>query len=243
MQNENAYPLKYALLCVHDLSESILEAGCGNGRVLRYFKERGYAITGMDFIEEAVQKLKQADPELDVETGDITDLRWQDETFNSILAFGLYHNLRDEALEQAMRETTRILKHGGKLCASFRADNIANRINDWHTNYRSRNSLSCGDIASPTLKEFHKLNLTEKEFSSLVRRYDLKIKQFYYVENMSFLYKFQMFRHAEHRQFDESKGRREGYLLSGLGRGLQNILMRLLPSSFCSIYVVIARKT
>lgn len=74
MQNKEAYPLKYALMTVQSPSETTLEAGCGNGRVLRYFKEKGYIISGMDFIPEAVAKLKEADSELDVEVGDITNL-------------------------------------------------------------------------------------------------------------------------------------------------------------------------
>ena len=38
---------------------SILEAGCGAGRILRYFHDLGYDITGFDFIEVAVEKLKE----------------------------------------------------------------------------------------------------------------------------------------------------------------------------------------
>jgi len=137
MRNAEAYPLKYALACVRDPSESILEAGCGNGRIVRYFKDRGYRITGLDFIAAAIAKLKEADPELDVEVGDITALRYADQCFDCVLAFGLYHNLRDAALEQAMSETARVLKAGGKLCASLRADNIANRVNDWHAKLKA----------------------------------------------------------------------------------------------------------
>ena len=227
-------------MAVQGPSESILEAGCGNGRVVRYFQEQGYAITGMDFIPEAVAKLKEAAPDLHVDVGDITRMQYADASFDVVLAFGLYHNLRDEPLERAMAETVRVLKPGGRLCASFRADNWANRINDWHADRKARETL--GEAIPAGSKEFHKLNLTKNEFRTLVVRHGLRVTDLLYVENMPFLYKFGFFRHADHRQFDESKGRREGYLLSRLGNRIQTRLMRCFPDQLCNIYVIIAHK-
>ena len=54
MPNEGVYPLKYALQTVVSRAGAILEAGCGAGRILRYFHERGYVITGIDYIDVAV---------------------------------------------------------------------------------------------------------------------------------------------------------------------------------------------
>jgi SAM-dependent methyltransferase len=201
--NPNVYPLKYALFCVKSQADMILEAGCGNGRILRYFKEYGYKIMGMDFIEEAVVRLKNIDPELKVERGDITNLHYPDNYFDRILAFGLYHNLQGISLKCAIKETFRVLKSGGSVCVSFRADDIANRINDW-----------CSSLALPHKRFFHKLNLSEIEFRNLFIENKFIVKDFSYVENMPFLYKFRFFRHQLHKEFDENKGRREGYLLS-----------------------------
>lgn len=62
------------------------------------------------------------------------------------------------------------------------------------------------------------------------------------VENMPILYKFSIFRSAEHKKFDENKARAEGYRLSWFGQRLQNFLMRFFPDQFCNIYVLIASK-
>ena len=59
-----------------------MEAGCGVGRLLRYFKERKHDIVGIDFIDIAISKLKQADNGLNVEVGDITNLRFRDKSFS-----------------------------------------------------------------------------------------------------------------------------------------------------------------
>ena len=48
--------------------------------------------------------------------------------FDTILAFGLYHNFQIDMFEKALDETKRILKDDGLLCFSFRSDNIQNYI-------------------------------------------------------------------------------------------------------------------
>jgi SAM-dependent methyltransferase len=84
MGNVNSYPLKYAVQTIRSRNGKILEAGCGAGRILRYFKDRGYNIIGIDFIETAIEKLKEVDPQLDVAVGDITDLKYDNEYFLAI---------------------------------------------------------------------------------------------------------------------------------------------------------------
>jgi 2-polyprenyl-3-methyl-5-hydroxy-6-metoxy-1,4-benzoquinol methylase len=61
MENANVYPLKYAKIAIDDKKGRILEAGCGAGRILRYYHDLGYDITGIDFIESVISKLKTTD--------------------------------------------------------------------------------------------------------------------------------------------------------------------------------------
>lgn len=236
MDNPEKYPLKYALLTVKDKDGKILEAGCGNGRIVRYYKDRGYDILGIDFIEEAISKLKAADPEVQAEVGDITNLHFKDETFKYILAYGLYHNL-EHGLEKAIAETFRVLKKGGLVCASFRADNIQNKLNDSLAEKRA----VAGDKTGST-KQFHKLNLTRCELVELFKRGGFEVEAVYRAENMPLLYKFPFFRAKTHKQFDENVARKEGYKLSLLGNLITKVLMKLFPDQFCNIYVLIAEK-
>jgi SAM-dependent methyltransferase len=235
MVNTDAYPLKYSEMLLKNNDGQILEAGCGNGRILRYYHNQGYEIVGFDFIEVAIDKLQETDPTLRVEVGDITKLSFKDDSFKYLLAFGLYHNL-ENGLEDAVGETRRVLEQNGKVCASFRADNIQTRLTDWLTDRRSTPS----NIDVP--KVFHKMNLTKNEFSSLFKNNGFEIENIYPVENMPILYKFNCFRAKSHKEFNENLARSEGYKLSVLGQILQNILMKYFPNQFCNIYVIIARK-
>jgi len=236
MENIGAYPLKYAELTIQSRNGPILEAGCGAGRLLRFYKQRGYDIIGMDYIDDAVAKLKVADPELRVETGDITQLRYPDCSFSYVLAFGLYHNL-EQGLDLAVQETCRVLKPGGWLCASFRADNLQTRLTDWLAEHRARNK---GVAAAPA--RFHKLNLTKAEFRHLLERHGFVIDQVFPVENMPLPYKFSCCRSRGHKIFNEAKARTEGYRLSRLGSVVQKLLITCLPYQICNVIVIIARR-
>jgi SAM-dependent methyltransferase len=213
----------------------ILEAGCGNGRILRYYHDQGYEIIGFDFIEVAIDKLKKTDHTLRVEVGDITKLRFENESFKYLLAFGLYHNL-ENGLEDAIRETHRVLKNSGKVCASFRADNIQTRLTDWLAKRRSDTMNSNEHLV------FQKMNLTKNEFSLLFKNHGFEIGNIYPVENMPILYKFPFLRAKSHKICNENNARSEGYKLSAFGQILQNMLMTYFPDQFCNIYVLIARK-
>ncbi len=235
MKNEDVYPLKYAELTIKDKKGKILEAGCGAGRILRYYHNLGYEIIGIDYIETAIKKLKDSDPSLNISVGDITNLKFSENSFRYILAFGLYHNLEKE-LSKSISETKRVLEKDGFICASFRADNIQTRIVDWLA-LRKDNNYS---INLP--KEFHKMNLTKKEFIALFENEGFKITYFGSVVNMPIFYKFKIFRHSSQKIFNEAKGREFGYKLSFLGTLLHKVLISLFENQFCNLYVLIAQK-
>lgn len=236
MENPGVYPLKYAQMTVTEKAGKILEAGCGAGRILRYYHDRGYDIIGIDFIDVAISKLIGIDPTLKAEVGDITNLRFADGSFKYVLAFGLYHNL-EKGLDKSVQETHRVLEKGGLVCASFRADNIQTRLTDWLADRRAR-----GKAGENRTRAFHKMNLTRSEYEQLFTRAGFVIDFAGPVENMPILYKFAVFRSSGHKEFDENRARREGYRLSWFGQRLQNVLMRFFPDQFCNIYVLIARK-
>lgn len=232
-ENPSVYPLRFAEMAVAP-GGRILEAGCGNGRILRYYKDRGHDILGMDYVQSSIDKLRAADPELEVECGDIRALRHEDGSFRYVLAFGLYHSLPPEEIEGALRETLRVMEPGGRLCASCRADNLHNRLIDRRGD--RRRAADGGEL------HFHKVNLTRRELVRLFEKAGFEVETVHAVENMPFLYKFRLFRARGHKAFDESLGRREGYRLSLLGRAVQGILMGLFPAHFCNVNVVLARR-
>jgi len=232
--NLTRYPGRYAEETLNrlDVQGPILEAGCGAGRVLRYYHGRGWNIIGMDFIATALRKIAQADPSIPMLAGDVEKLPFDDGRFAAVLAFGLYHNL-ERGPQAAIAETRRIIKAGGLLCAAMRLDNLQNWVIDWMAGRATRDAP----------KQFHKSNYTKQEWVQMFRACGFAIEETFFVENMPFLYKVRFLRHKSQRRFDENRGRGEGYRFSPLGNALQKALVSLFPGSFCNAIVVIARAT
>ena len=115
MENTEKYPLKYTLeaISLKNENQKILEAGCGAGRILSYLYNKNYNVVGIEFIDSAVKKIKIKNPEQQVYTMDILKTTFNDEEFDTILAFGLYHNFQLENFKKSLIETKRILKNDG----------------------------------------------------------------------------------------------------------------------------------
>lgn len=242
MQNAKKYPLNCSLQAIGRTAVTdlrILEAGCGTGRLLRYFHDRGYDIIGIDFIDGAIKKILALNAGYRAEVGDITNLRFVDSSFSHVLAFGLYHNFEEVMMQSALDETYRVLQNNGVLCASFRADNIQNYINDRFFPGRMEQASKAA-LEGP--KKFHKINLKPSEIKEIIERSGFKVSSISAVENMPLLYKYRFFRNRAHKDFDEVLARRDGYRLSVLGSCLNWFLKTFLKNQFCNLYFVLALK-
>jgi SAM-dependent methyltransferase len=230
--NLSRYPGLYAerVIKAQRPDGPVLEAGCGAGRVVRHYHERGTEIIGLDFIASVLAAIRGQDATIPLVAGDITKLSFPDETFSAVLAFGLYHGL-ENGLEEAMADTRRVLKPGGLLCASMRLDNFQNRMTD----------RMAAKSAPEGERRFHKLNLTTSEFKTLVTGAGFKVETVDYVENMSFLYKYPALRHASQRVFRESEARGAGYRFNLAGNVLQRVAMALAPAQMANLAVITAR--
>ncbi len=235
--NLTRYPGVYAEEVMSRVDGPVLEAGCGAGRVVRHFHDLERDIIGLDYIPEVLGKIRNADSTVRLVGADVLKLPFGDETFAGVLAFGLYHNL-ESGLVDALIETRRTIKKGGLLCASFRADNIQNRLLD---RIADRQAASPADAFCSSPKQFHKMNYRKKELEVALLQSGFTVESVRFVENMPFLYKFATFRAAGHKAFDENTARTEGYRLSNGGRALQSILTSISRSEFCNVYVVVAQ--
>ena len=247
MVNIKKYPLSSAYKALSrakncNTAPLILEAGCGNGRLLRHFHGRGYEIIGVDFIKTAIKKIRSVDPELQVEFGDVKSLRFADATFSHIFAFGLYHNFEEEGIKLTLAETSRVLQKGGILCASFRADNIQNLINDTFFSRNLGAPAKKSKLLSDIDEQFHKINLKKKEVIEFLEECGFTILDYEQIDNMPLLYKLSMLRTKSHREFNEQTGRKQGYLMNWLGRSITAILKVCFPSQFFNLHVVICQK-
>jgi len=96
--------------------EVILDGGCGNARDLIQLAPHGCKCVGIDFspnmVEEAKKELATRNIQrVEVEVGDLTSLRFPDETFDKVFASEVLEHVPDYG--KAISEMARVLKPGG----------------------------------------------------------------------------------------------------------------------------------
>lgn len=103
----------------------ILDAGCGSGRNLIYFLQRGFEVYAVDREESAVAALRRLAsrivPELPSEhfrVAEVDALPFESESMDAVLSSAVLHFARDEShFARMLREQWRVLSPGGMLFA------------------------------------------------------------------------------------------------------------------------------
>lgn len=233
-KNKDIYPIKYSELAIKE-GGKILEAGCGAGRVYFHYKKEGFDIKGIEYSKNAVENILKKDSSAEVIEGSITELPYEDNLFDTVLAFGLYHNIEDQQLlQKAFDETYRVLNHGGRLVASVRFDSLENNIVE---------NIMKKRAGSKSFDKFHRWHFSLDDMKTFLGS-RMEIEDVYYARNVSFLFKYDFFRSKELKtsNFLESKARSTGFELNLLGKVLDKVLHTLFPTYFSNLLVVIARK-
>ncbi len=106
-------------------SMTILDAGCGNGRNLRYFMRSGYSVFGVDlstaavsYIQEQAAQIAPHLPRENFRIDPIERMSFADGSFDVVISSAVLHFAKDEDhLLKMVSEMWRVLKPGGMLFA------------------------------------------------------------------------------------------------------------------------------
>lgn len=105
----------------------LLESGCGAGRWLRFLKDRGRLITGLEYSAETVRMVKRHWPDLDIVQGDCERSPFAEGSFDGVLSFGVVEHWIDGP-QKPLRDIHRVLKPGAKAYISVPCHNSIRRL-------------------------------------------------------------------------------------------------------------------
>jgi len=97
-------------------NETILDLGCGNGRLYELFKGRMVGYFGIDNSEKLIALAKNRYPGVSFQAGDALNLPFSDNFFDEIFSIAVLHHVPSKELRlRFLKEARRVLKPNGSL--------------------------------------------------------------------------------------------------------------------------------
>ena len=109
----------------------ILDLGCGIGRDVAVFQQRGCAVTGIDAVPELLAVARQRIPNADFVQMDFRKLDFPDATFDGVWAAASLLHMPKLELPAALTEILRVLKPGGMFFSSWKEGEGESMIPDY----------------------------------------------------------------------------------------------------------------
>jgi len=154
---------------------------------------------------------------------------FEDGRFDTILAFGVFHNI-EEGMEGAIKESLRCLRKNGKFCISMQPNNMEMRLHNLrqHIGIRMWNKK----------RHFHKWLVGKDEFKAILERLGCDVENVFHARNVSIFWRIPFLRLNK----AEIGSRSSGYELNAIGRRIDGVLTRLFPASFSNVLIYTGRK-
>jgi ubiquinone/menaquinone biosynthesis C-methylase UbiE len=98
----------------------LVDLGCGPGQTTKFLFDIGFTdIIGMDISPKMVNVAGMINPYLNFEQADMLNLKYQDNSFGSAIAFYSIVHFNYDQVRAALKEIKRVLKEKGELLFAF----------------------------------------------------------------------------------------------------------------------------
>ncbi|MCL5774478.1 MAG: class I SAM-dependent methyltransferase, partial [Firmicutes bacterium] len=171
-------------------SKKVLEAGCGLGRLVIYYRRKGYQITGIDKSETAIEKIHKFDPLIPVESGDLRALPYKDSSFDVYISEGVIeHDPGGPGV--ILKEALRVLKPGGTLLISIPVLSPFSSLAYSFRGIKQRVKIISGRIKNkPMKREFEGFLFSAAEFKKHIETAGFRIMELQPTLHAAGLYRF-----------------------------------------------------
>lgn len=116
-RHPTAYAERFAeFLTSVSFNQLLVDLGCGTGRDVKVFHERGFDVIGIDNSADEIKRAKKACPSCRFEIQDIEHLSFPDESVGAFFMINVIHYVDQRT---AVREVFRTLRKGGLMFIHF----------------------------------------------------------------------------------------------------------------------------
>ncbi|MFX1449698.1 MAG: class I SAM-dependent methyltransferase [Promethearchaeota archaeon] len=104
-----------SLIVLLQKGSKILDLGCGNGRAIKYFIDRGFRGVGIDLSEKMLKLARENVPKGEFYKKDFTKLDFENDSFDAIISFFALNHIEKKKCKQVISKCKNILKKEGFL--------------------------------------------------------------------------------------------------------------------------------
>jgi len=166
-----------------DKNIKILEAGCGLGKAVKYFHDRGFKnICGIEINPDSIDVIKKLCPELDVIQGDVLNMPYEKNSFDMVLSYGVIEHFPDGP-HAPLKSAYDALKTNGLAIVTVPSFNTIRQIQYFLSYFNPKkynfirkifkkklfyfNKKRMGYYVDPQLGNFYEYRFTRKQFEQL----------------------------------------------------------------------------
>lgn len=190
MRHCTSYGLQFVdKICKNFSFKTVLDGGCGSGKVVSEFIKRGYIAKGIELSEWVVlNKAESLYKKGIIQIGSLDNLPYEDNSFDLVFSSDVLEHVREEAVEKVISELVRVCKKYIFLSISLRP---SSQNNAYHVTLKPRNwwekkIIDCGaDVDTGLIEKFQKRleGATNREVLQLGPAKELIDEMNWFIEN------------------------------------------------------------
>lgn len=118
--------------CGEVAGRRVLDVGCGEGRMCRWFATQGATPTGLDPTPELLAEARAQHPDGHYVQAGAEEVPFDEASFDLVLTYLTLIDIED--YQEAIREMARVLRPGGRLVIANLNSFVTTRPRAWHQN-------------------------------------------------------------------------------------------------------------
>ena len=107
---EYNHPTRKLIVEKSRIGKTVLECGCASCVDYEHFKDSGIKYTGIDITSTFIEAAEQLNPNVDVRQGNITNLEFKDESYDTVYCRNVLEHLNPDEWTEAISEMWRVAR-------------------------------------------------------------------------------------------------------------------------------------